>query len=162
LCVNASPKASKLQELNARVLKVGLFLAKVGNGQRHLVSTYPSLMQSGSGKDQVPKLLEAKYRAVCKKMLTKHTIPDNQIHIDQGPPELLIPQVAEEIQAKLVNVAKSNGPCVGLKGICLPFGQIYGELHIKSSLWLAYYHYDPENSYMYPFYLIMIRSGFLK
>jgi nucleotide-binding universal stress UspA family protein len=116
-CVNANPKASKHQELNARVLKVGLLLAKVGNGQRHLVSAYPSLMQSGSGKEQVPRLLEAQYRAACKKMLTKHEIPDNQLHIDQGPPELLIPQVAEEIQAKLVvlgTVARS-----GLQGILL-------------------------------------------
>lgn len=116
-CVNANPKDSKHQELNARVLKVGLLLAKVGNGQRHLVSAYPSLMQSGSGKDQVPKLLEAQYRTACLKMLIKHEIPDNQIHIDQGPPELLIPQVAVKIQAKLVvlgTVARS-----GLQGILL-------------------------------------------
>jgi Universal stress protein UspA and related nucleotide-binding proteins len=117
LCVNANPKDSEHQDLNARVLKVGLLLAKVGNAQRHLVSAYPSLMQSGSSKDQVPKLLETQYRTACKKMLTKHEIPDNQLHIDQGPPELLIPQITEEIQAKLVvlgTVARS-----GLQGVLL-------------------------------------------
>lgn len=116
-CVNANPKDSKHQELNARVLKVGILLAKVGNGQRHLVSAYPSLMQSGSEKEQTPMLLEEQYRMACHKMLINHELPDNQIHIDQGPPELLIPQVAEEIQAKLVilgTVARS-----GLQGILL-------------------------------------------
>lgn len=116
-CVNANSNDSEHQVLNAHVIKVGLLLAKVSNGQRHLVSAYPSIMQSGSESDQVPTLLESDYRSACRQMLGNHEIPDSQIHIVQGPPELLIPQVAEKIKAKMVvlgTVARS-----GLQGILL-------------------------------------------
>ncbi|WOH38181.1 universal stress protein [Thalassotalea fonticola] len=117
LCVNADPADGEHQALNTRVLKVGRFLTEVGNGECNLVTAYPSLMQSAKGKYQVPSLLERQYRTACQKMLTNNDITDTQIHVDQGPAELLIPQVAERIKAKLVvlgTVARS-----GLQSILL-------------------------------------------
>ncbi len=117
MCVNANPADGEHQALNINVVKAGQLIAKVGKGECNLVTAYPSIMQNAAAKDQMPTLLEAQYRTACHKMLTNHELPDKQLHIDQGPPELLIPQVADKIKAKLVilgTVARS-----GLQGILL-------------------------------------------
>jgi nucleotide-binding universal stress UspA family protein len=74
-------------------------------------------MQDGSRFDQVPSLQQAQYRAGCHRLLADQESPDDRIHVDQGPAELLIPQVAQRIEAKLVivgTVARS-----GLQGVLL-------------------------------------------
>ncbi|MEH6824559.1 MAG: universal stress protein [Motiliproteus sp.] len=117
LGVNADPADSEHQTLNKRILVTGRFLSEVGSVQLNLVSAYPSMMQNADSEAQVPALLEAQYRAACRRLVADETFPDSQLHIDQGPPELLIPQVAEQIGARLLilgTVARS-----GLQGVLL-------------------------------------------
>lgn len=117
LCIDANSADEEHQKLNAQIIKVGRFVADVGAAALHLVSAYPSSMQDASKEAQVPTLMEAQYRAGSLRLLGDNIVPDSRIHIDQGPAELLIPEVATQIDAKLVilgTVARS-----GLQGILL-------------------------------------------
>ncbi|MES9968505.1 MAG: universal stress protein [Candidatus Thiodiazotropha sp.] len=117
ICVNADSADSEHQILNDRILREGKFITEAADAPMHLVSAFPSQMQDGDKSSQVPALLELQYRAGCKRLLGESVLPENQIHVDQGPPELLIPQVVEKIDAHLVvmgTVART-----GLKGVLL-------------------------------------------
>ncbi|MES9968549.1 MAG: universal stress protein [Candidatus Thiodiazotropha sp.] len=117
LCVNADSADAEHQMLNERIMKEGKFIAGAADTPLHLISAFPSQMQDGDRILQVPALLETQYRSGCHRLLGEMALPDSQIHVDQGPPELLIPKVAEELGAKLVvmgTVARS-----GLQGILL-------------------------------------------
>ena len=117
LCVNADSADAEHQQLNDRILKEGQFIAEAAEAPMHLVSAFPSQMQDGDKSLQVPALLESQYLAGCQRLLGSNVLPENQIHVDQGPPELLIPEISEKIGAQLVvigTVARS-----GLQGILL-------------------------------------------
>lgn len=117
LCVNADSTDREHQGLNTRIIQTGHFLADVGDTKLHLVSAYPSQMQDAGTEAQVPDLLRAQYQAGCQRLLGEKPSHEARIHVDQGPPELLIPEVARHIDAQLVvlgTVARS-----GLQGVLL-------------------------------------------
>ncbi|BBB27105.1 universal stress protein [Amphritea japonica] len=117
LCVNAAASDAEHLLLNERILKEGRFIAEAVNAPMHLVSAFPSQMQDGDKSLQVPALQEAQYRAGCRRLLGEMELPESQIHVDQGPAELLIPQVVEEIGAHLVVIGTVAR--LGLQGFLL-------------------------------------------
>ncbi len=121
LCVNGNSVDRDHQALNKQILAAGRVIAKAGDAQINMASSYPSAMQAASKHHQAPELLKERYRSNCQDLFANDDITDDladgQIHIEQGPAELMIPELADKLSAKVVvlgTVARS-----GLSGILL-------------------------------------------
>jgi nucleotide-binding universal stress UspA family protein len=117
LCVNANVVDHDHQALNKQILAAGRMFAEAADVQINVASSYPSAMQAGSKHDQAPELQKDKYHRNCQELLANYDIVDAKIHIEQGPTELMIPELADKLNAKVVvlgTVARS-----GLSGFLL-------------------------------------------
>jgi nucleotide-binding universal stress UspA family protein len=116
LCVDANPKDEEHRALNQVILDAGRLLRQAGDMHLHLATAYPPDMQ-GVGKTTTLEARKAQYHRACRDIIHDDCIGDAQIHVGQGPAELLIPQLADELKVKLVvlgTVARS-----GLKSFLL-------------------------------------------
>lgn len=117
LCVDGNPKDREHAELNDKIVTAGKLIAEVGQAELHLMSAYPSTMQDVSADQPTDEEVANQYRIACRVLLPASRVPDSQLHVASGPAELLIPELAEQLDAKLVvlgTVART-----GLKGVLL-------------------------------------------
>lgn len=117
LCVNANPQDREHAELNENIVKAGKLIAEVGQAELHLMSACPSTMQDVSGDQPTDTEVTSHYRTACRALLPAERVPDSQLHLESGPAELIIPELAQRLNTKLVvmgTVART-----GLKGVLL-------------------------------------------
>ncbi|RDE24384.1 hypothetical protein DV711_01995 [Motiliproteus coralliicola] len=117
LCVDGNPRDQEHAQLNERIIKAGKLIGEVGQSQTHLFSAHPSTMQDVASSQPTDASIAADYRRVCRSLIDADRVPDQQLHIGPGPAELVIPELAQQLDAKLVvlgTVARS-----GLKGVLL-------------------------------------------
>lgn len=115
--VDARPADREHQQLNARILETANLVAGLSKSPLHLVSAYPSPMQDAAPKDQVPALLAREYRNTCQALAAPYGVGSQQIHVAAGPAEHLLPEIADQLDARLMilgTVARS-----GLQGTLL-------------------------------------------
>ncbi|MEY8200896.1 MAG: universal stress protein [Colwellia sp.] len=117
LCINANEVDHDHQALNKQIVAAGRMIANAGDAQINVASYYPSAMQAANTHDQAPELLKKQYRSNCHALFAHDDITDEKIHIEPGPAELMIPELVDKLNAKVVvlgTVARS-----GLSGILL-------------------------------------------
>lgn len=90
------------QVLHDTIVSHAADIAEMTNGQLHLVSAHPAPMLSAS--DPVYQLREgiaARYAENAAKYISQYNLNDDQLHIDEGPADTLIPKVAKKLQASV-------------------------------------------------------------
>ncbi|PKM05309.1 MAG: universal stress protein UspA [Gammaproteobacteria bacterium HGW-Gammaproteobacteria-6] len=72
------------------------------NGQLHIVSAHPApMLSSADPVFQVRENIAARYRDQAAAYIAQFSLPQDQIHIDEGPADTLIPKVARQIGASV-------------------------------------------------------------
>lgn len=118
MAVDMTPSDNEHARLNERILKAGQKIQPYANSPLHLVTAYPSEMQDAYDPALQSESAQFKrYEAQSRRMVAELGISLEGIHIEPGPAELIIPEKAKSIGAKLVilgTVARS-----GLQGVLL-------------------------------------------
>lgn len=117
LCVDGNPQDRDHNKLNERIVKAGRLISEVGQADIHLFSACPSEMQDVAQQPVSHSALTNGYRESCRGLVSPELVSDSQIHIDSGPAELLIPEFAGQVDAKLVIIGTVARK--GLKGVLL-------------------------------------------
>jgi len=86
--------------LHASIVNHGFDIASLADGTLHVISAYPSPMLSTADPTfQLKETIEARYREACKQFQAEYEIPNERLHIEEGPADALIPRVCRQINA---------------------------------------------------------------
>lgn len=94
---NTEPEHRQLHE---SIVDSGFNIASLIKGELHVVSAFPPPMLATV--DAVYPIVtdyEASYRAACKEFQRTSDISDSHLHIEQGPPDVIIPLLAHKLNA---------------------------------------------------------------
>lgn len=118
LAVDAEPSDDKHALLNERILSAGKKIQAETGCHLHLITVYPAPMQDAQDLGQQSEvILRQRYREDCEQLVSEHQLSLAGLHVEEGPPELIIPDKAKSLNASLVilgTVARS-----GLSGVLL-------------------------------------------
>ncbi|NQD93500.1 universal stress protein [Pseudomonas sp. CrR25] len=86
--------------LHASIVNYGYDIATVAKANLHVISAHPAPMLSASDPTfQLKETIEARYREECKAFQAEYEIPDERLHIVEGPADSLIPHTAHQLNA---------------------------------------------------------------
>lgn len=101
--IEAIPHDNTHQVLNDVIVHHAHTIAKLTHGDCHIASAYPPpMLSSPDPVYQNPALLKEKYKSGCQHYINKHAIPQQHLHIDEGPATSLIPKLVTELNSPLV------------------------------------------------------------
>ncbi|MFA5678551.1 MAG: universal stress protein [Pseudomonas sp.] len=88
------------QQLHDAIVSHASDIARMINGELHLLSAHPAPMLSAANPIyQLRETILKIYGDKASRYLTEYDITDSNTHIDEGPADTLIPRVAEQIGA---------------------------------------------------------------
>ncbi|WP_210397440.1 universal stress protein [Motiliproteus sediminis] len=102
VAIDAAPGDAAHAGLNQKLLRLGGEIGRLGEMPLELVSAYPAPMQSSDRLHQSAEEMARVYRAQAEALCRAEAVQAVAIHIDEGPAETLIPQLARERQPGLV------------------------------------------------------------
>ena len=80
------------RRLHADIVDHGYEIAALAKGQLHVISAHPSPMLSAADPVyQLKESIEEHYREACAAFQAEFGIPDDRLHIAEGPADVLIP-----------------------------------------------------------------------
>ena len=86
--------------LHKTIIDQGFRVASLAHGQLHVVSAHPAPMLAAvDAVYPVHTQYEASYRAACKEFQNQYEIDDSRLHINEGPADIIIQQVAKKLDA---------------------------------------------------------------
>ncbi|WP_263142688.1 universal stress protein [Pseudomonas sp. RIT-PI-AD] len=86
--------------LHASIVNHGFDIANLAHGHLHVISAHPSPMLSAADPTfQLKDTIEARYREQARAFQNEYDIGDDRLHIEEGPADVLIPYVAQKLQA---------------------------------------------------------------
>lgn len=86
--------------LHASIISHGYDIAGLARGSLHVVSAHPSPMLSAADPTfQLKESIEARYRNACKDFQDEFDISDDNLHIAEGPADVIIPFAAKTLKA---------------------------------------------------------------
>lgn len=86
--------------LNAGIIANAAALAQAAKASLHLMSAHPSPMLSAADPTfQLSDTIEARYLKQVKGYGDEYNLPDAQLHIAEGPADVLIPYTCEKLSA---------------------------------------------------------------
>jgi universal stress protein E len=94
-------------DIEHRILQTGIVshgfdLTQLTGGSLHLVSACPSPTQSAADPMyQLRESIQSYYREQCQAFQDEFNIDEQHTHIEEGPAELLIPQLAHRLKAAI-------------------------------------------------------------
>ncbi|AZC24328.1 MULTISPECIES: universal stress protein [Pseudomonas] len=88
--------------LHSSIVDHGFDIASLAKAQLHVISAHPSPMLSAADPVfQLKETIEKRYREACKAFQSEFDIDDNHLHIEEGPADVLIPHMANKLEAVL-------------------------------------------------------------
>ncbi|MGH8380842.1 universal stress protein [Pseudomonas sp.] len=105
--------------LHSGIVSHGYDIAKLASGTLHMMCAYPYPMLSASDPIlQLKESIQAYYRDQCKRFQHEFHIKDAHLHVEEGPPDVMIPYLAHKLEAALTvigSVARSglSGALIG-------------------------------------------------
>ncbi|MBF8720367.1 universal stress protein [Pseudomonas guariconensis] len=88
------------RRLHASIVDHGYAIAGLAKGQLHVISAHPSPMLAASDPAyQLSETIEQRYREACKAFQAEFDIPDDHLHIAEGPADVLIPYTEKQLDA---------------------------------------------------------------
>ncbi|OMH28362.1 universal stress protein [Motiliproteus sp. MSK22-1] len=115
--IDADPEDVDHSLLNRQILKMGSQVAEISQSPLHLVTAYPSPMQSAAREHQTEAAMGLRFRSYCESLCDTLSISPAHQEVAEGPAEVLIPKYCKQQNAGLVvmgTVARS-----GLRGALL-------------------------------------------
>lgn len=100
--VEAKASDAEHQRLSAQILRTAHYIAQRLDAPLHIFSAYPAPMQDPSGKKSSDKDYVNAYRQACQTLAKPFDIPDERIHLAEGPAELLLPEQCKALGAQLL------------------------------------------------------------
>lgn len=75
-------------------------VAHLAKGELHVLSAHPApLLSAADPTFQLRETIAARYREACQKFQDEYGLSNRQLHIAEGPADLLIPQLALQLDA---------------------------------------------------------------
>lgn len=109
---------AKHRTLNTSIVANAAEIARVAKADLHLLSAHPSPMLSAADPTfQLSETIHARYLEQCKSYAEQFELGDAQIHVEEGPADVLIPHTASKLKAAVVvlgTVART-----GLSGVLI-------------------------------------------
>lgn len=105
--------------LHAGILSHAFDIASLARGELHVLSAHPApLLSAADPAFQLRESIAARYREACQAFQDEYGIGSHQLHIAEGPADLLIPQLASQLDAVVTvigSVARSglSGALIG-------------------------------------------------
>lgn len=105
--------------LHASIINHAYEIAGLAKANLHVISAHPSPMLSAADPVfQLKETIEAQYREQCKAFQAEYDFSDEQLHIEEGPADVLIPYMAHKLNAAVTvigTVARSglSGALIG-------------------------------------------------
>ncbi|EKT4466801.1 universal stress protein [Pseudomonas putida] len=88
------------RRLHASIIDHGYAIAGLAKGQLHVISAHPSPMLAASDPIyQLSETIEQRYREACKAFQAEFDVPDDHLHIAEGPADVLIPYTEKQLNA---------------------------------------------------------------
>jgi universal stress protein E len=86
--------------LHTSIVSHGFDIAALAKAELHVISAHPTPMLSAADPTfQLKETIEARYRDQCRAFQAEYDIADERLHITEGPADVLIPQVAHQLNA---------------------------------------------------------------
>ncbi|MHA6493236.1 universal stress protein [Pseudomonas borbori] len=86
--------------LHASIISHGFDIAALASANLHVIAAHPSPMLSAADPTfQLRETIEARYREQCRAFQAEYEIPDEHLHIAEGPADALIPITAQQLGA---------------------------------------------------------------
>lgn len=107
------------QSLHAGIVSHAFDIASLAKGELHVLSAHPAPMLSAADPTfQLRESIAARYREACQRFQEEYGFSNRQLHIAEGPADLLIPQLAAQLDAVVTvigTVARSglSGALIG-------------------------------------------------
>jgi len=88
--------------LHTGIVSISCDIAELAQAQVHVVCAHPSPMLSAADPVfQLRETIKAKYQEKCAYFQEQFSIQDHQLHIEEGPADVIIPFTARKLQAAL-------------------------------------------------------------
>lgn len=104
--------------LHASIINHAYEIAGLAKGTLHVISAHPSpMLASADPVFQLKDSIEARYREQCQSFQAEYDFSDEQLHIAEGPADVLIPYTAQKLGAAVTvigTVART-----GLSGVLI-------------------------------------------
>lgn len=105
-------------QLHDDILRHAFDIAEICKGQLHVLSVHPTPILNATDPAQpLGQSIAARYRQACQNFKEKYGFNDEQLHIEEGAPNLLLPQIADRLNASVTvigTVART-----GLSGVLI-------------------------------------------
>lgn len=98
--VDVGNSDSEHQTMHFGIVSHANDIARLCDGQLHVLSAHPSPMLSAADPTfQLKETIELRYREACRRFQDEFDIKDSNLHIEEGPADVLIPKVAHQLNA---------------------------------------------------------------
>lgn len=107
------------RSLHANIVCHAHDIAHLAKGELHVLSAHPApLLTAADPSFQLSETIAARYREACQSFQDEYGLGNHQLHIAEGPADLLIPQMALQLDAVVTvigSVARSglSGALIG-------------------------------------------------
>ncbi|MDY7218901.1 universal stress protein [Denitrificimonas sp. JX-1] len=100
VAVDVGNSSSEHKALHANLISSAYEVASIAKATMHIFSAHPSPMLSASDPTfQLRETIEARYREQCVNFVKEFELEDEQMHIKEGPADILIPEMAKQLDA---------------------------------------------------------------
>lgn len=85
--------------LHASIISHGYDIAGLARGSLHVVSAHLPMLSAADPTFQLKESIEARYRNACKEFQEEFDVSDDNLHIAEGPADVIIPYAAKTLKA---------------------------------------------------------------
>lgn len=98
--VDVGNNSAEHRALHASLISNAFEMAGIAKGALHVFSAHPSPMLSAADPTfQLRETIEARYREQCHAFVKEFELDTQQMHVKEGPADILIPDMARELDA---------------------------------------------------------------
>lgn len=98
--VDVGNSSAEHKALHANLISNAHAVAAIAKATLHVFTAHPSPMLSASDPTfQLRETIEARYREQCESFIKEFELEPEQMHVKEGPADVLIPKMAKELDA---------------------------------------------------------------
>ena len=98
--VDVGNSSAEHKALHASLISNAYEVATIAKATLHVFSAHPSPMLSAADPTfQLRETIEARYREACATFVKEFELEEQYMHIKEGPADVLIPEMAKELDA---------------------------------------------------------------
>lgn len=100
VAVDVGNSSAEHKALHASLISNAFEVASIAKATMHVFTAHPSPMLSASDPTfQLRETIEARYREECANFVKEFELEEGQMHIKEGPADVLIPEMAKKLDA---------------------------------------------------------------